>query len=109
MRIFTHIGAGAMRVVVLLSLLFAPVLGSAQDFRWHAPITPYVLPGFSHGVFGDINQDGRLDLITTNVSNWGQVAVSLQREDGNFDFPITHRCDCAPGRIRLLKRGDGLF
>ncbi len=93
-------------VGLLLWLLFAQA-AAAQSFRWHAPITPYVLPGFSHGVFGDINQDGRLDLITTNVSNWGQVAVSLQREDGNFDFPISHRCDCAPGRIRLLKRSDG--
>jgi len=109
MRISAVIGAGATRTLVLLALLLAPVLGSAQDFRWHAPVVPYTPPGFNHGLLGDVNLDGRPDLITTSVSNWGQVGVALQREDGNFDFPITYRCDCAPGRIRLLKRSDGLF
>lgn len=80
---------------------------AAQDFHWKAPVTPYMLPGLIDGIVGDVNRDGRADLITTHVSGWGRVAVSLQREDGNFDFPIEYRCNCAPGRPRLLRNGDG--
>lgn len=111
MRISTIVGIGigiaAARALALSALLLAPALVAAQEFRWRAPVVPYTPPGFNHALLGDVNLDGRPDLITTSVSNWGQVGVSLQREDGNFDFPITYRCDCAPGRIRLLKRSDG--
>lgn len=90
-------------------LILAWPLGSAvaQEFRWHAPVTPYVPPGLVDAIVADMNLDGRPDLVTTHVSQYGQIAVSLQREDGNFDFPLLYRCDCAPSGPKILKRNDG--
>lgn len=96
------------RVCMALLLLAWPLSSAvAQNFRWHAPVTPYVPPGLVDAVVADINLDGRPDLVTTHVSQYGQIAVSLQREDGNFDFPLRYRCDCAPSGPKILRRNDG--
>lgn len=43
-------------------------------------------------------------MVTTHATARGALRVSLQRQDGNFDFPLEYDCDCRIGGVFAVKR-----
>ncbi|TXH74177.1 MAG: VCBS repeat-containing protein [Lysobacteraceae bacterium] len=91
---------------LLLTTWLAP--GTGHALRFDPPISPAV----SEDVFGvrvfDANGDGLPDLVTTHTSARGTLSVHLQREDGNFDFPLQYHCDCRIGQVYQMAWSDSV-
>jgi hypothetical protein len=73
------------------------------------PLTPFSTGGISFGamVAGDLNKDGKLDLVATDFRN-GQVKTFLGNGDGTFQAPTNLAVGRFPGGVVLGDfRGSG--
>lgn len=82
---------------------------------WFAPSSVLALsfdPPIEHSLGGDlvtarifdVNGDGLPDIISTHGTARSALKLSLQREDGNFDFPLLFDCDCSIGQVIPIQR-----
>src|SRR5262249_25521752 len=64
--------------------------------------TPNYATGSGPGsmAWGDVNGDGKIDLITAN-SQSGNVSVLLGNGDGTFQTPVNYLAGVGPGAVRL--------
>ena len=87
---------------IMLAVWLVP--GCARALSFDPPIEHSLGADLVSARIFDVNADGLPDLVTSHATARGTLAVSLQRADGNFDFPLKFDCDCRIGQIIPVKR-----
>src|SRR5438105_1246638 len=92
-----HLRSALYAVFLLLLSMSLAQRGAAQGVKFNAPVTypaghPFVVAA------GDLNRDGKMDLVAGDVTN-NNLVVLLGNGDGTFKEPVTYHLDAAPYEI----------